>query len=107
MLRKIAFIYQQHFKFTIALNAFVSISMLVIFWDKGYNHYPLYMLALFMKAVAYGICIAVEKMFLQPRNYHFRNLGFSYRMIFGWLYGVDLLVFLLVLLLTGLCKAFI
>lgn len=107
MLRKIIFIYHQHFKFVIALNLFVSLYFLAVFWYKGYTHYPLYMLALSFKAVAYVICVAIEKIFFQPRAYHFRNLGFSYRMLFGWLYIADLLLFILLLFISGTCKTFI
>lgn len=107
MLRKITFIYRHHFKFVIALNVFVSIYFLAVFWYKGYTHYPLYMLAIFFKAISYAICVAIEKMFFQARSYHFRNLGFSYRMLFGWLYVLDFLFFIFLLFITAVCKAFI
>ena len=106
MLKKIAFLYQQHFKFIVALNLFVSICFVTIFWNKGYNHYPLYMLALMLKLVSYGISIAIEKMFFQSRSFHFRNLGFSYRMLFGWLYAIDFLFFIVILLISLACKTF-
>lgn len=107
MIRKIAFIYHQHFKFMIALNLFISLYLLAAFWYNGYNHYPLYMLALFFKTIGYIIVVAVEKIFYQPRAYHFRNLGLSYRMLFGCLYVADLLLFFLLLFITGVCKTYI
>lgn len=106
MLKKISFIYQQHFKFIIALNLFTSIYFVGVFWFKGYNHYPLYMLALVFKLMAYVLGVVIEKMFHQSRAYHFRNLGFSYRMLFGWLYAVDLLLFILILTISGICKTY-
>jgi hypothetical protein len=107
MLQKIIFIYLQHFKLIITLNLFVSISFIYLFWAKGYNHYPLYMLALSLKAVAYGISFGVEKMFFQPRMYHFRNLAMSYRMLFSWLYTADFIFFIAVFLISLACKTYI
>lgn len=106
MLKKITFLYQQHFKFIVLLNLFVSICFVIIFWNKGYNHYPLYMLALMLKLVSYGISTAIEKLFFQSRSFHFRNLGFSYRMLFGWLYAIDFLFFIMILLISLACKTF-
>lgn len=106
MLKRIFFIYAQHFKFTIALTLFVSLYFILIFWSKGYNHYPLYMLALFFKAIAYGLSLLVEKTFFEARAYHYRNLGFGYRRLFGTLFWLDLLLFVCMILFSYLCKSF-
>lgn len=106
MLKKLFFIYAQHFKFTIALSLFVSVYFILIFWSKGYKHYPLYMVALLFKAIAYGLSLLVEKTFFEARAYHYRNLGFGYRQLFGTLFSLDLLLFACMILLSYLCKSF-
>lgn len=106
MLKKIIFLYYQHFRFIIALNIVVSIYFTYLFWDKGYTHYPLYMLALLFKLIAYAISIFVEKLFFESRSYHYRNLRFSYRILFSGIFLVDFLLFATLLLITGTWKSF-
>lgn len=67
MLSKITFLYSQHFKFIITLNLVVTLFFTVTFWLKGYNHYPLYMIAILFKVVAYGISVGIEKMFFSGK----------------------------------------
>lgn len=107
MLRKLIFIYTQHFKFNIALTLFVSFYFTLIFWSKGYNHYPLYMVAILFKGIAYGLSLWVEKTFFEARSYHYHNLGFGYRQLFGTLFALDLLLFICIILFSYLCKSFI
>jgi len=107
MHRKITSLFSQHFKLIIALNLVVTLFFTVVFWLKGYNHYPLYMLAITLKVIGYGISVGIEKLLFQARSYHYRNLGFSYRMLFGWLLGADFIFFILFLTLSSICKSFI
>jgi len=107
LVSRLYFTYRQHFKLIIGLNLFVGIYFTGLFWLKGYHHYPLYILALFFKVVTYAISVGIEKLFFQNRAYHYRNLGFSYRMLFGYLYILDFLFFIVLFLISLACKTYI
>ncbi|SMD09305.1 hypothetical protein SAMN04488101_112112 [Pedobacter nyackensis] len=98
MYLKLKSIYFQHFKFAIALNLSISLFFLMLFISKGFDHYALYMLTLFFKAGGYIIIVAIEKIFSAKRSFHYKNMGFAYRKIFGILFSIDF-VFLIIAIL--------
>jgi lipoprotein signal peptidase len=100
MYLKLKSIYFQHFKFAIALNLSISLFFLMLFISKGFDHYPLYMLMLFFKAGGYIIDVVVEKFFFAARSFHYKNMGFSYRKIFGILFATDFILLIMVILIS-------
>jgi hypothetical protein len=107
MFYKLKTIYLAHFKVSILLNLWVSLYFLYFFWKTGFDNHSLYTLTLFFKAIAYGAGLAVEKLLSPQREFYYRNMGISYRRLFGILYLSDLFVFIALLIIAALCRNFI
>jgi hypothetical protein len=105
MFDKLKIILLRHFKLIILLNMGLSLFFVKLFYDNGFDQYPLYMLMVFNKALLYIFSIVLEiVMFPKSRAYYFRNMGFSYRKLFGILIKIDVF-FLLFFYFTGwLCR---
>lgn len=96
---KLKSIYFQHFKFAIVLNLSISLFFLILFISKGFDHYALYMLMLLFKAGGYIIVVAIEKFFSPERSFHYKNMGFAYRKIFGILFVFDFFLLIIAILI--------
>jgi hypothetical protein len=105
MFDRLKIILFRHFKLIILLNMGLSLFFVKLFYDNGFDQYPLYMLMVFNKALLYVFSFVLEMViFPKSRAYYFRNMDYSYRKLFGILIQIDWF-FLLLFYLTGwLCR---
>lgn len=107
MMNKFSIIYAKHFKLILCLNFCLSLFFAYLFYRKGFNQVSLYNLAIFFKGIGYLFTATVEKVFFTNRSYYFKNLGISYRRLFGVLFVFDLIIFVLMLFALWLLRSFI
>lgn len=106
MLQRLKFLYVRHFKLAALLNVSTSIFLTYLFVSKGFDRVNLYNIAFAAKFTAYGITLFAEKLLFAYRSYYYRNLGFSYRKLFGLFFGLDFLGFILMLICAWLWMNF-
>lgn len=107
MYNKLKTIYSSHFVLRILLNMVVTGYFASLFFIKGFDKYPLYMLALMFKFTGYFISAIIERVFYPDRHYYYRNMGLGYTMIFGMLFFFDFILMSITFTLTYLCKNYI
>lgn len=107
MLLRLRFLYLHHFKLVALLNVSLSVFFAYLFIIKGFDKVNLYNIAFVAKLVAYSITLLAEKLLLAHRSFYYRNLGFSYRKLFGLFFGSDFFSFMLMLLCSWVWMNFI
>lgn len=106
MLNKLKFLFAQHFKLVAVLNFSLTLYLTYLFILKGFDKVNLYNIAFALKLVAYITTLAIEKLFFAYRSPYYRNLGFSYRKLFGLFFTFDFLLFISFLLISYLWMSF-
>ena len=106
MYYKLKTIYLSHFRLRILLNTFVSGYFAYLFYLKGFDKYPLYMLTILFKLVGYGISIAIERLSFQERHFYYRNMQLGYKKVFGIFFAMDLVLTLLIFFFTHLWSTY-
>lgn len=99
MLAKLGPVYFHFFKFLALANLGVSFFAvaLVLGREEPTDWIGVYILALLVKLLGYGLSVVVEKWFFSGhRAYFFKNIGLGYRHIFGFLIAIDTLLLVLV-----------
>jgi hypothetical protein len=107
MLNKLKFLFVHHFKLAAVLNFSLTIYLTYLFVLKGFDKVNLYNIAFALKLVAYVTTLVIEKLFFAYRSFYYRNLGFSYRKLFGLFFAFDFLLFISLLLISYLWMSFI
>jgi len=107
MYYKLKTIFLSHFLLRILLNLTVTGYFAFLFFLKGFDKYPLYMLALLFKFIGYFISGIIEKVFFPNRSHYYRNMRLGYTKIFSTLFLSDFLLLIIVFTLTYLCKNYI
>ena len=107
MLQKLKFIYLHHFKLVAILNFSYTIFFTYLFVIKGFDKVDLFNIAIVLKLIAYTLTIVIEKLFFSNRVFYYKNLGLSYRRVLGTYFGLDFIIFLLLLLIFSLWMNFI
>ena len=102
MLQKLKFIFIHHFKLVVFINFSYSIFFTYLFVIKGFDKVDLYNIAIVFKLIAYTVTIVIEKLFFSNRVFYYKNLGLSYRRVLGTYFGLDFIIFLLLLLIFSL-----
>ena len=100
MLKKLRFLYSNHFKAIIGLNILVSLFFTYLFFLKGFDKINLYHYAIIFKLVGYALSVMLEKVIFQERKYFYRNLRIGYRKIFSILFIPDFVMFKILLMFT-------
>ena len=98
MLKKLWFLYSNHFKAIISLNIFVSLFFSYLFLLKGFDKINLYYFAVLFKSGGYALSVLLEKVIFPERKYFYRNLRISYRKIFFILFMPDFIIFMVMLM---------
>jgi hypothetical protein len=107
MLKKLRFIYIHHFKLVIFLNFSLSLYLTYLFVLKDFDKVNLYNIAIALKLIGYAFTLTIEKLFFAQRSFYYRNLGLSYKRILGVFFGLDFLIFIVLLMFSYLCKSYI
>ena len=107
MFQKLKFIYLHHFKLIAFLNFSFSVYLAYIFLLKGFDKINLYSITIAWKIITYALTLGIEKLFFSNRVFYYKNLGLSNRRILGAYFGLDFIVYILLLLICFLCKSFI
>lgn len=100
MLKKLSYLYSNHFKAIIGLNIFVSLFFTYLFFLKGFDKINLYYYAIIFKSIGYVLSVMLEKVIFPERKYFYRNLRISYRKIFSILFIPDFVIFMVLLMFT-------
>lgn len=107
MYHRLKILYFHHFKLVGVLNCCLSLFFVYLFVLKGFDKVNLYNLAIFFKLLAYGLTIAIEKLFFAQRAFYYRNLGISYRRLLGTFFSLDAIVFTSFMFIGYICRSFI
>jgi hypothetical protein len=107
MYYKLKTIYLSHFVLRIFINLMVTGYFSFLFFIKGFDIYPLYMLALMFKFTGYFISGVIERVFFAGRHHYYRNMKLGYAKVFGILYLLDFVLMVIILSLTYLCRSYI
>jgi hypothetical protein len=107
MYYKLKTIYLSHFVLRILINLTVTGYFSFLFIIKGFDKYPLYMLALIFKLIGYSITGLIERLFFPHRHHYYRNMGLGYAKVFGTLFLLDFVLMITILTLTYLCQNYI
>lgn len=97
MFAKLHKIYGYFFKFLICFNIVVSVLCINFLLEVESPSMRTYLLLVIIKGIGYGLSVVIEKWFYaKSREYFFKNLGLGYRHIFGYLFLVDALLFIII-----------
>ena len=107
MYYKLKTIYLSHFRLRLLLNLTVTCYFAYIFYLKGFDKYPLYMVVIICKMIGYLVSVSIERMFFSKRHYYYRNMGLGYTTVFGWLLILDITLFLIIFTLAHLWSNYI
>jgi len=107
MYYKLKTIYLSHFKLRILINLIVTGYFAFLFFIKGFDKYPLYMLALMFKLTGYFISGLVERVFFKDMHLYYRNMRLGYSKVFGIFFTLDFIFMVILFSLIYLCKSYI
>jgi hypothetical protein len=106
MYYKLKTIYLSHFVLRILINLTVTAYFSFLFYIKGFDKYPLYMLTLMFKFTGYFVSGLIERVFFPDRHHYYYNMRLGYARVFGTLFLLDFVFMSVILTLTYLCRSY-